>query len=86
MVITLKSVEMGKNDYWIRFECYNGILDINRLFHIEYSGTDVIHDMSLSEIENEKLKLSLNNDFGYAPFNIKEMREVLKKHRGYVFR
>jgi len=42
--------------------------------------------MSLSEIENEKLKLSLNNDFGYVPFNIKEMREVLKKHRGYVFR
>jgi len=42
--------------------------------------------MSLTKDIENRLKKSLNDDFGYSPFDMGEVRKALEKHRGYVYR
>ena len=86
MVIRLISVDRGKTENWLSFKCYNGQLDLNREFYIDYCGSEIHHNMSLPEDIEDRLKESLNDDFGYSPFDMDKVRKTLEKHRDYVYR
>ena len=48
MLIRLVEANEGDTDNWIEFSCYNSALDVNRLFHISFCGTEIHHNMSLT--------------------------------------
>ena len=86
MVIRLIDVTYGRNNHWLHFVCTNGESDVNRRFYIDYSGTDLLHNMSLADETENSLKTKLNDDFGFVPFKIEAAKRVLKTHKGYIFR
>ncbi len=83
MLIRIMDVEEGKTKNWLEFSCFNSALDVNRLFHISFCGTDINHNMSLTDKYNKKLLNMLNNDYGYAPYDIQKANEILTNHSEY---
>lgn len=86
MVIYIVNVRKGKTPYHLEFDVYNGELNRNRKYYIEYTGTELIHNMCLTDEIEEALKESLNEDFGFAPFDIDKAKRIIGKSKTYVYR
>lgn len=83
-VVRLISVKQGKTKNWIEFEAYAGALDYNRIFKIEFCGTEIKHGLSLTDEQLEQLKDKICADFGYAPFDLKKAKQILGKGKDYT--
>ena len=84
IIIRLISVKPGKNKYWLTFEAYAGALDRNQKYTLEFCGTELEHNLSLTESEIEELKRKISEDFGYPPFNVDETKSILGHGKDYV--
>ena len=81
--VQLIDVKIGKNNYWLDFTAYADSMDKNRKYKIEFCGTEVITTISLSNDKKEVLQKSLQNDYGYGPYKLPEIKEKLKTHNCY---
>ena len=59
---------------------------MNKIFSIDYTGTEIIHNMSLTELVEERLKEDLNDSFGFGPFDINRAKSVVSSGVSYVYR
>ncbi|MDU6543061.1 hypothetical protein [Clostridium sp.] len=73
-----------KSKYTLIFEgsCTNADL---RTLRLSYSGADLVNDSSIVIPEDllEQLKDEFNNDFGYGPFTLKDVKSQLKSKDSY---
>lgn len=83
MVVTLVDVSEGKTKNWLIFHAYVGELDRNKKFKLEFCGTDLDHNLSITDEMSEQLRQCIRDDFGSAPYNIKEAKKILKTHYSY---
>lgn len=73
--IRLLSVKPGRihepgNRYWLSFEAnYGYMLGNDRKHKLEYSGVDILGCLFTNEDEFTKLKLMMQQDFGFGPFS-----------------
>ena len=59
-------------------------LDQNRRYTISYCGTELHHGLSLKDEEIETLRGYLYDDFGFSPFNIKDIKRTLGTGKDYI--
>ncbi|NOW86765.1 hypothetical protein B0H39_004646 [Clostridium beijerinckii] len=73
-----------KSKYTLLFEgdCTNSDL---RTLRLSYSGADLNNDSSIVIPEElfKQLKDEFNNDFGYGPFDLKQIKSQLNKKNSY---
>lgn len=86
MVIKIIDVKKGRTPYQLKFSVRNGELDINKTFSIDYTGTEISHNMSITELIEERLKDDLNDSFGFGPFDINKAKSVVSDGVSYVYR
>ena len=84
LVIKIENVNLGKNKNWLDFQVSVGALDRNRKYTISYCGTELQHGLSLKDDEIEIFKRYLCDDFGFSPFNIKDIKRTLGTGKDYI--
>ena len=84
IVIDVKNVKPGKSPNWIILESYIGYFDVNRLYNIEFCGTEVTSSIPLMAAETEQLLTMLIKDFGYGPYNISKVKATVGDGKYYV--
>ena len=85
LVIKIENVNLGKNKNWLDFQVSVGALDRNRKYTISYCGTELQHGLSLKDDEIEIFKRYLCDDFGFSPFNIKDIKRTLGTGKDYIY-
>ena len=86
MVIDLTDVHIGKTNNWLIFEAYVGILDRNKKYKLEFCGTELNDYLSIPDELHEQLREKMAHDFQFGPYNLENVKEILKTHHSYVFR
>ena len=86
MVIKIVDAKKGSTPYRIEFSVINGELDNNRTFKVEYTGTEIFHNMSLTEALEKQFKEDLNKSFGFGPFDIDRAKSVVKAGASFEYR
>ena len=82
--ISIQSVNHGKNKNWIELEALVGFFDKNRLYKIEFCGTELNSSIPLTDKQEESLKGQLINDFGYAPYDVCKAKKVIENGKDYI--
>ena len=76
-------VEYGRNENWLRFTGHVPRCDNSKRYIFEYCGTELNTTAIMTEAAMDNLIDCLNDDFGYAPFDINKASEVLDTYREY---
>ena len=79
-VIQIKSVKLGKNQYWLKFQAYIPHLDKNRKYILNFCRTELSTSASISEETVEDLRKCLCKKFDNIPFDIEECESILGKN------
>lgn len=82
--IWIKSAFKGKSDNWLVFSVYVSHLDVNKKYRIEFCGTELVSSLPLTDEQVDGLKRKMVQDFGYAPYNINKVREIIGEGRSYL--
>ena len=82
IMVTLSSVERGQNKYYIRFSCTCS-LDHYKNYYLEFCGTELYTNIPLAEGKVDYLKQMLLDDYGYAPYDIDKVKQILKSKFQY---
>lgn len=86
IVIFTKSVKEGRTPNWLTFDVLVGFFDANRVYRVDFCGTDVVSDIPLTDDHNEILKKLLVKDFGYAPYDIEKAKKIVRNGKQYIFK
>lgn len=82
--IDVISASMGKSKNWLVFGAFVGSLDKNREYKMDFCGTELDTDIPLPDDLHEELRANLAKDFGYAPYNMDDVKEMLGKQKVYM--
>lgn len=82
----ITSVEKGKNKNWLVFNSYIEPLDKNKVYTLNFCGTEVEPDYGLKSSIIEGLTNALVNDFGMSPYDIEESKKVLGTGKTYLIK
>lgn len=83
-IIWIKQVNKGENEYWLHFDAYVDRFDKNKLYGIEYCGTEASSSIPLTSEQSMKFVEMLSEDFGYAPFNVEKARLIIGSGKEYI--
>ena len=86
IVIFIKDVKKGRTKNWLIFEVLVGFFDANRVYKIDFCGTDINSSIPFTDEQNESLKELLIKDFGYAPYDIDKAKKVIRNGRTYLIK
>lgn len=86
IIVFIKNVKKRKTINWLAFEANVGFFDVNRIYTINFCGTDVDSSIPLTGKQNETLKELLIKDFGYAPYNINKAKKIIGDGKEYVIK
>ena len=86
IVVSIKDVQKGTTKNWIIFESLVGFFDTNKVYKINFCGTDVDSSIPLTDEQNESLKELLIRDFGYAPYDINKAKKTIENGKKYVLK
>ena len=81
LTLNIKSVDLGRTENWLSIDTYAARYDVNRLYHIDFCGTELHHDMPLTDDLREQLMEALVEKFGHAPYDIAEAEAELERSR-----
>jgi hypothetical protein len=81
--VRLTDVKFKKNNYWLVFSAYADSMDKNKEYYIEFCGTEIITNISLSDSRMDELRNMLLKDYGYSPYNPAKVIDTLKTHNFY---
>lgn len=84
IVAFIKGVRKGRTKNWLVFEAYIGRFDVSKQYTIEFCGTDIISYSPLTYEQKMCLKELFVQDFGYAPYSIKEVEGIIGDGKQYV--
>lgn len=84
IVVFLKNVKQGKTKNWLTFEICVGRFDVNKKYIVDFCGTDIDSCVPLRAEQKVRLKELFVEDFGYAPYNIEEAKEIVGNGKQYV--
>ena len=84
IAILVKNAKPGKNKNWIVLEAYVGFFDVNKLYRIEFCGTEAISSIPLLDNQNDQLIELLANDYGYGPYNLSKVKETIGEGKQYI--
>ena len=86
--IFIQNVKKGKTNNWLIFEAVVGFFffDVNRVYTIDFCGTDIDSSIPSTDEQNESLKEQLIQDFGYAPYDINKANSIVKNGKKYVIK
>lgn len=80
LVIKLDSVDYGKSKNRLVFKGYIPQKDINKLFNIEFCGTELDSNTYLTDDQKGKLRKIFSERFGFPPYNdLEKIRDKLNK-------
>lgn len=85
-VVFIKDVKKGETKNWLIFEAFVSFFDVNRVYKINFSGTDVDSSIPLTDEQNESLKELLIKDFGNAPFDIDKAKKIIASGKEYIIK
>ena len=80
----IESVERGDTVNWLVFNTYIDALSKTKLFTFKYCGTEIVHSLSLKDSVIKNLLEALNNDFGFAPYDIDKCKKVIGIGKQYI--
>lgn len=86
VVVTIESLAKGRTKNWLTISALIPYLDNNRVYRIDFCGTEIHHDLALPERILSSLKDKLCEDFGYPPYDMKKCKKVLGEGLIYTFR
>lgn len=78
IVVNVFKVSKGKNSNWLKFTITVGGVNDNREFDVDFCGTE-LNGGSLYGDMREMVKNELASDYGYPPYDIKNVKESLSK-------
>ena len=81
--VYLTKISKGKTKNHLLFKGHIARIDKNREFSFDFTGTDLETSAPLTDFAKENLKRCLVDDFGYAPYDLKESKKILGKFRYY---
>lgn len=82
-LIKMISVTYGVNEYHLEFQGYIPEIDPNLLYDFDFIGTDINVNTYLSDKARQQLKEELVKDYGYAPYDIKRVKEIFGTRKEY---
>ena len=82
IMVALSSVEYGQNKCHICFSCTCS-LDHYKNYYLDFCGTELYTNIPLSEGKLDHLKQMLLDDYGYAPFDIVKVKQILNSKFQY---
>ena len=77
----LEDVEIGQTENHLLFNVLSSRGDVH--MKLDYIGTE-LHG-GLPDDDLERIRKQMNNDFGYAPFDIDVAKATLEKAKSYYF-
>lgn len=80
MSINLEDVKLGKNSNHLIFSGYVSALSNFYKYSFDYTGVDLTTTAGLLDDQRERLREELLKDFGYAPFNITDAKNMLGEY------
>ena len=82
-LIRMTSVEYGKNKNHLQFKGFIPRKDPNLQYDFDFIGVDINVSTYLPEKAKEQLMIQLKEDYGYAPFDIKEVKGKFGNGKDY---
>lgn len=86
IVIFIKNVKKGTTKNWIILEAFAERFDKNKVYEINFCGTDVNSSIPLIEDQNKILRDLLVKDFGYAPYDIDKAKKIIGNGKKYIIK
>lgn len=83
MIVSMIDVSEGRTKNWLIFRAYVGAMSRYNKYTIEFCGTEIRDSFGISDERHEKFREMLIKDYGFGPYNIKEVKEILKSHPTY---
>lgn len=82
-IIRMIKVEEGENKYHLIFHGYIPAKAPNYIYKFNFTGTDLRIDTYLPDEAKQQLKEQLCKDFGYAFYEINEVKKIFGKAKEY---
>lgn len=83
MKVHIVNVEEGETENHLIFEAYVPRLSSSGRYEFNFEGADIYSSCSMTDKHLKRLKKKLQDDFGYAPFDIKKAKEILGAGKSY---
>ena len=82
-IIRMISVEYGKNENYLHFRGFIPRKDSNRLYDFDFIGVETSVNTYLPEKAYKQLTDKLREDYGHAPYDIKEVKRIFGDGKVY---
>lgn len=82
-LVYLTKLKKGKTQYHLLFYGYIARLDKNKEFRFDFTGTELETNAPITDFAKRNLLKCLVDDFGYAPYNLKESKLTMGKYKSY---
>lgn len=86
IVVFIKDAKKGTSKNWIILKAFAERFDKNKVYEINFCGTEANSSIPLTDKQNETLKELLIQDFGYAPYDIDKAKKIIGNGKQYTIK